>query len=207
MLLSHYVCDSLNPPCSSVCGIFQARILELGCHFFLQKVFPIQESNPQLLCLLHWQLYSLPLSHQRSRRGKSYHKLLLSSGAIFRITFWLLLTLFSRLLLVHICEIVPQLCVCVCVCVHVFYNASDYSTTIFFFQDSIAVLGHAMLSRSVVSDSLRLHHVPLCMGILQARILEWVACPPPTDLPNQGIEPWSPAFQADTLPLEPLRGP
>ena len=107
----------------------------------------------------------------------------------------------------HICEIVPQLCVCVCVWVHVFYNASDYSTTIFFFQDSIAVLGHAMLSRSVVSDSLRLHHVPLCMGILQARILEWVACPPPMDLPNQGIEPWSPAFQADTLPLEPLRGP
>ena len=26
-------------------------------------------------------------------------------------------------------------------------------------------------------------------GILQARILEWVACPPPGDLPEPGIEP------------------
>ena len=30
---------------------------------------------------------------------------------------------------------------------------------------------------------------PLSMGILQARILEWVACLPPGDLPNSGIEP------------------
>ena len=29
--------------------------------------------------------------------------------------------------------------------------------------------------------------------IFQARILEWVAMPPPGDLPNPGIEPWSPA--------------
>ena len=27
------------------------------------------------------------------------------------------------------------------------------------------------------------------LGILQARVLEWVACPPPGDLPDQGIEP------------------
>ena len=27
--------------------------------------------------------------------------------------------------------------------------------------------------------------------ILQTRILEWVACPPPEDLPNPGIEPVS----------------
>ena len=37
-------------------------------------------------------------------------------------------------------------------------------------------------------------------GILQARILEWVACPTPGDLPNPGIEPASPALQADSLP-------
>ena len=29
---------------------------------------------------------------------------------------------------------------------------------------------------------------PLSMGILQERILEWVACPPPGDLPKPGIE-------------------
>ena len=28
-------------------------------------------------------------------------------------------------------------------------------------------------------------------GILQARILEWVACPPPGDLPDPGIKPTS----------------
>jgi len=45
------------------------------------------------------------------------------------------------------------------------------------------------------------------MGILQARILEWVACFSPRDLPNPGIESWSPALRADALPAEPLRGP
>ena len=39
-------------------------------------------------------------------------------------------------------------------------------------------------------------------GILQARILEWVASPSPGDLPNPGIEPRSPALQADSLPAE-----
>ena len=34
-------------------------------------------------------------------------------------------------------------------------------------------------------------------GILQARILEWIApCPPPGDLPNPGIEPTSLASPA-----------
>ena len=32
---------------------------------------------------------------------------------------------------------------------------------------------------------------PLSMRILQARISEWVACPPPENLPDQGIEPAS----------------
>ena len=37
--------------------------------------------------------------------------------------------------------------------------------------------------------------------ILHARILEWVPCPPPGDLPNPGIEPRSPVLQTDSLPL------
>ena len=41
------------------------------------------------------------------------------------------------------------------------------------------------------------------MGILQARILEWVPCPPPGDLPNPGIESRSPSLQADSLLSEP----
>ena len=31
------------------------------------------------------------------------------------------------------------------------------------------------------------HQAPVC-GILQAKTLEWVACPPPRDLPNPGIK-------------------
>ena len=33
----------------------------VGCHFLLHGIFPTQGSNPSLLCLLRWQLDSLPL--------------------------------------------------------------------------------------------------------------------------------------------------
>ena len=39
--------------------------------------------------------------------------------------------------------------------------------------------------------------------ILQARILEWIAKTPPGDLPLPGVEPVSPALQADSLSTEP----
>ena len=39
-------------------------------------------------------------------------------------------------------------------------------------------------------------------GILQARILEWVAIPFSRDLPNPGMEPRSPVLQANSLPSE-----
>ena len=47
-------------------------------------------------------------------------------------------------------------------------------------------------------------------GIFQARILEWVALPPPGDLAHPGIEPTSPvspASQAESLPAEPSGKP
>ena len=44
-------------------------------------------------------------------------------------------------------------------------------------------------------------------GIVQARILEWVAMPPPGDLPDQGINPGCPALQAGSLPSEPQGKP
>ena len=40
-------------------------------------------------------------------------------------------------------------------------------------------------------------------GILQGRIMEWVACPSPADLCNPGIERRSPALQADSSLSEP----
>ena len=50
-------------PGSSVHRIFQARILEWVAIFLLQGIFPIQRYTLQLLCLLHWQVDSLPLHH------------------------------------------------------------------------------------------------------------------------------------------------
>ena len=44
-------------------------------------------------------------------------------------------------------------------------------------------------------------------GILQARILEWVAFPFPGDLPDPGMEPRSPTLQVDSLPAEPAGKP
>ena len=46
-------------------------------------------------------------------------------------------------------------------------------------------------------------HCPSVHGILQARILEWVAIPSPGDLPEPGIEPRSPPLQVDSLLSEP----
>ena len=44
-------------------------------------------------------------------------------------------------------------------------------------------------------------------GILQARILEWVAFSFSRDLPNPGIESRSPTLQADSLPADPQGKP
>ena len=64
---------------------------------------------------------------------------------------------------------------------------------------------------SVMPDSLRPYGLspPVC-GILQARILKWVAMPFSRDLPDSGIEPaslTSPALQVESLPLAPPEKP
>ena len=55
-----------SPPGSYVHGIFPGKNTGVGCHFLLQGIFPTQGSNLHLLCLLRWQVVSLPLSHQGS---------------------------------------------------------------------------------------------------------------------------------------------
>ena len=45
---------------------FPGKNTGVGCHFLPQGIFPIQRSNPCLLCLLHWQVDSFALSHPRS---------------------------------------------------------------------------------------------------------------------------------------------
>ena len=60
-----------------------------------------------------------------------------------------------------------------------------------------------------------LSHVPLCdpmdcslsMGFSRQEYWSGLPLPPPGDLPGPGIEPRSPALQADTLPSESLGKP
>ena len=65
-----------------------------------------------------------------------------------------------------------------------------------------------MLSRSVMSDSLRPHGLQpawlLCpWGFSRQDYWSGLPFPSPEDLPNPWIEPRSPALQADSLPSEP----
>ena len=43
---------------------FSGKNTGMGCHFLLQRIFPSQKSNLQLLHLLHWQVGSLPAEPQ-----------------------------------------------------------------------------------------------------------------------------------------------
>ena len=43
-------------------GFFRQKKTGVCCHFLLQGIFLTQGSNPRLLCLLHWQVDSLPLA-------------------------------------------------------------------------------------------------------------------------------------------------
>ena len=68
---------SLTQLCPTLCGpvdgLWPSRLLcpwnfpgkntGSGCHFLLQEISPTQSLNPCLLCLLHWQVGSLPLRH------------------------------------------------------------------------------------------------------------------------------------------------
>ena len=67
----------------------------------------------------------------------------------------------------------------------------------------------AVLNRSAESESFATpwtvaHQAPLSVGILQARILEWLALLQGI-FPNQGSNPGSPSLQADSLLSEPPR--
>ena len=72
MLSYSVVSDSLQPPRLQPSRLlcpwgFPGKNTGVGCHALLQ-IFPTQGSNPSLLCLLHWQAGSLPLSYLGSIR-------------------------------------------------------------------------------------------------------------------------------------------
>ena len=106
----------------------------MGCHALLQGIFPVQGSNPHLLCLLHWQTGSLPLGPLETPLAIDF-------------------------LVTHLCPTLLQ----------PLPGSSDH-------------------------------------GVSQARILEWVSISL-ENLPDPGIEPGSPALQADALPSELLGKP
>ena len=54
------LCD-YGPPGSSVHEDSPGKNTGVGCHARLQGIFPTQGWNPHLLCLLLWQVGSLPL--------------------------------------------------------------------------------------------------------------------------------------------------
>ena len=62
-----------SPSGSSVRGDSPGENIRVGCHSLLQRVVSTRGSNLHLLHLLHWQVYSLPLSHlgnpKHVRRG------------------------------------------------------------------------------------------------------------------------------------------
>ena len=79
----------------------------------------------------------------------------------------------------------------------------------FYFLELHQVLTHLQWIVKVVQSCLTLCD-PMdytVLGILQARILEWVAFPTPGNLSNPGIEPRSPALQVVSLPAEPQGKP
>ena len=54
---------------------FPGKNTGVVCHFIFQGIFPTQGSNPCLLCLLHWQVDSLPLRHQGSHMNSGVTQL------------------------------------------------------------------------------------------------------------------------------------
>ena len=66
-VLCSLVSDSLPPhglqPARLLCPLnFPGKNTGVGCYFLIQGIFQTQESNPHLLCLLHWQVDSFPLA-------------------------------------------------------------------------------------------------------------------------------------------------
>ena len=62
------------------------------------------------------------------------------------------------------------------------------------------LLSHAQL---FVTPRTVAYRAPLSMGFSRQEYRSGLPFPPPGDLPDPGIEPGSPTFQADSLPSEP----
>ena len=93
-------------------------------------------------------------------------------------------------------------------------NPPNYSLIPFCFQNFFFLLKydsvvHKMKESEVMSDSLRphglyvAHQAPPSMGFSRQESWSGLLFPSPGDRPDPGIEPRSPALQADSWPSEP----
>ena len=64
------------------------------------------------------------------------------------------------------------------------------------------VLGHSAVTDSATPWAVA-RQAPLSMGFSRQGYWSGLPCPPPGDLPDPGMEPGSPALQADSLPFTP----
>ena len=80
------------------------------------------------------------------------------------------------------------------------HNGKEYEKECIYMY--VCVLNHSVVSDSLWPPWTVAHQSPLSMGILQARILAWVAMPSSRGSSNPGIEPRSPILWANSLPCE-----
>ena len=66
----------------------------------------------------------------------------------------------------------------------------------------LLLFSHSVESNSFACPWTVAHQAPLSKGFSQQEYWSGLPCLPPGDLPDPGIEPMSPALQADSLPLD-----
>ena len=124
----------------------------MGCHFLLQGIFSTQGSNLHLLCLLHWQVESLPLAPP-----EKYVCIYIYTWDVYIYT--------------------PEKYVYIYIYIHLFI----YACMCAWLQSGPTFCNP--MDSSLPSSSVH--------GILQARILEWVAMPSSRESSSTVIEPAS----------------
>ena len=173
------LCDPIfcSLPDSSVHGIFQARRLEWAALSLLQGIFPIQGSNLHLLCLLHCQVDSLPLSHQGSPM----------LWAKCCTAFFQLILVFPSFLSEW------NFCSLICSSPQILDSSMSLPPTCNHL--SVWMLSHFICVQLFVS-MWTIGQALLSMGFSRQEYWSGFLYPPPGDLPHPGIEPESPALKS-----------
>ena len=144
----------------------------MGCHFLLQGTFPIQGSNLHLLCLLLWQMGSLPLvplgTHTERKRNFPFTNSFPTLPPLIRML--LLLSRFSRV----------RLCATPYTRAHCLWDSPGKNTGVgcHFLLQCMKVKSESEVAQSCLTLSYPMNcSLPgfSVHGIFQARVLEWGA--------------------------------